>query len=175
MRPDGDQLTQMLVDRQLGRPFTGPVEWQPIWDQLGAELAAVPDGMIVDVPFDPGEVDLEARAAAAAQVAALDAAMRPVPVKVVCWRAATAAAFPPDGDPTPYVGHHYREAGFVSVNTHRDTIVVPDGGHLLAVVVSAGVPALFDKASSELVLARTLSFRVVSVSPNGTVKVVTDA
>lgn len=164
----------MLIDQQLGRPFTGPEEWRPIWDQIGAELADIPEGAVLDVPFDlaDGDIDLAARGAAIEQVNQLEAAMQPVPTKIVCWRAASPEVFPPDGDPAGYVGNRYQERGFVSVSTHRDKVVVPEGGRLLAVVVPAGTPAVYDPDNQELVLARDLTFRVVSVAPNGTTKVV---
>lgn len=173
-RPDGSELTQLLVDQQLGRPFTGPEEWRPIWDQIGLELEALPEGVVVDVPYEPSapDIDLAAVAAADEQVTQLDAAMRPLPVKVVCWRAATASMFPPDGDPTPYIRHTYQERGFVSVNTDRDRVAVPAGGRLLAVVIPVGTPGVFDETTHELVLQRNLTFKVVSVAANGTVKVV---
>lgn len=170
--PTDRDVAQMLVDQQMGRPFTGPAEWQPMWDQIALELAEMPEGAVVDVPFDPEPADLESRAEGARLVAALEEGMQPVPTKIVCWRAATAGVFPPDGDPTRYVGNTYQEAGFVSVTTHRDHVVVPDGGRLVAVVVPAGTPVAYDPENHELVLARDLTYRVVSVAPNGTVKVV---
>lgn len=50
--PNGAELAQMLVDLVLGRACRWPEQWWPIWDQIAAELAATPEGAVVDIPFD---------------------------------------------------------------------------------------------------------------------------
>lgn len=107
-----------------------------------------------------------------AAVGAIDSAMTPIPTKVVCWGAAEGDAFPPDGDPTAYVGKTYRAQGYTIVNTDRSNITPPEGGRLLAVVLPEGTMGVFDKDTHELIVARNQTFRVVSIRPDGAVKVV---
>lgn len=98
----------------------------------------------------------------------VEGAMRPMPEKMVLWRAADASMFP-EGDPASMVRESYREPGFISVSTDRSAVTVPEGGWLMAVVLPAGVSGIYIGEDSELLIDRGTEFRVVSFNASSNV------
>lgn len=105
--------------------------------------------------------------ATAAAIEEVEAALKPLPLKIVCWAAADPEMFPPDGDPGAFVKNTFTYPGFPSVTTDRSKVQVPEGGWMMAVVIPKDIPALWLADQRELLIARGSTFRVVSF--NGSV------
>jgi len=48
--PEFDDMVKMLTDILNEREFSGPPEWKATWDTLVAEIDAMPEGAVVDIP-----------------------------------------------------------------------------------------------------------------------------
>lgn len=55
--PNAEEVIGMLNDICNKVPFSGPSEWKPIWDKISAEVDAMPEGVIVDVPYEMPQAD----------------------------------------------------------------------------------------------------------------------